>query len=151
MKLILRFALPLVLLAMPAISFASAEDEVEAATQAWSDAYSSRATDNVLALYSPDAVFWGTTSPTLRDEPAEVRDYFKNMPDRPNARNVILEHRLRVFGDVAVSTGFYTFNDVRNGEATTFPARFTFVYNKQEDGRWLIVDHHSSAMPPPRK
>jgi hypothetical protein len=28
------------------------------------------------------------------------------------------------------------------------PARFSFVY-RNRDGRWLIVDHHSSAIPAP--
>lgn len=140
-----------VLLTMPISAFADTKDDVEATTHAWVAAYDSRDPENILALYANDAVFWGTTSPTLRDAPDEVRDYFKNMASRPHARVEIGEHRVRVFGDVAINTGFYTFSDVRDGEATTFPARFSFVYRKQDNGRWLIVDHHSSAIPPPRK
>jgi hypothetical protein len=57
---------------------------------------------------------------------------------------------IRVYGDTAVNTGYYTFSYVKDGQAQTIPARYSFVYVKQ-GGKWLIVDHHSSAMPaPPR-
>lgn len=146
----LRFLPAAILLPFSIVAIAGPEEDVEQTTLAWAAAYDSRNPENVLALYSPDAVFWGTVSPTLRDTPDEVREYFQGMPDRPEARVVIGEHRVRVLGDVAINTGFYTFSDVRDGETTTFPARFSFVYKKQEDGRWLIIDHHSSAVPAPR-
>src|SRR5450756_387242 len=52
------------------------KDQVAAATQAWIDAMNSHDPEQVVALYDPEAVFWGTTSPMLRDNPATVRDYF---------------------------------------------------------------------------
>jgi hypothetical protein len=47
---------------------------------------------------------------------------------------------IRVYGDTAVNTGYYTFSYTKDGE--------TYV----KDGNdCKIVDHHSSAMPsPPR-
>jgi uncharacterized protein (TIGR02246 family) len=99
-------------------------------------------------------VFWGTTSPALRDNPAAVRDYFnvlRTVP--PDYKGVLGEQRIRVFGDVAVNTGTYTFvGPARDaaGKPISRPARFSFVY-RNRDGRWLIVDHHSSAVPPPPK
>ncbi len=50
----------------------------------------------------------------------------------------------------AVNTGYYTFSYVQNGEAKTLPARYSFTYVQSGD-HWLIVDHHSSAMPPAPK
>jgi hypothetical protein len=32
--------------------------------------------DKVVLLYAPDAVLWGTLSPTLRADRAALRDYF---------------------------------------------------------------------------
>lgn len=141
------FQVAFLLLALPAFLIASPEEDVEAATQTWSSTYNSRDRDQLLALYAPDAVFWGTGSQILRDEPAEVAAYFKGMENSPDKRNVILDHRVRVYGDVAISTGFYTFYNTRDGVENGFAARFSFVFNKQADGSWLLVDHHSSAVP----
>ena len=60
------------------------------------------------------------------------------------------EQKPRVFGNVAVNTGYYTFSDVIDGKKATFTARFSFVYKRNSNGIWLIVDHHSSAVPVPK-
>jgi len=57
---------------------------------------------------------------------------------------------IRVYGDTAVNTGYYTFSYTKDGETKSIPARYSFTYVK--DGNdWKIVDHHSSAMPAPPK
>ena len=131
------------------LAHAAPADEVKAATQAWADALNARSIERTTALYAPDAVFWGTTSQTLRDSPAAIREYFGNMPTTPQTRVAFGESRIRVYADIAVHTGYYTFSGVRDGQPTTTPARFSFTFAKRA-GRWLIVDHHSSAIPPPR-
>ncbi|MET0630061.1 MAG: DUF4440 domain-containing protein [Xanthobacteraceae bacterium] len=57
---------------------------------------------------------------------------------------------IRVYGNTAVNTGYYTFSYTKDGETKSIPARYSFTYVK--DGNdWKIVDHHSSAVPaPPR-
>jgi uncharacterized protein (TIGR02246 family) len=130
----------------PAAVGAGPTEDIDAATQAWVNAYNSRDPKQIVALYAPDAVFWGTGSPVLRDTPAAIADYFSGEPSRPNGRVELGAHRVRVWGDVAASTGSYTFTDVRNGETIRRPARFSFVYHRV-NGRWMIVDHHSSAVP----
>jgi uncharacterized protein (TIGR02246 family) len=111
------------------------------------DGTNSHNAERVVALYDPEAVLWGTRSPTLRDSPATVRDYFKILQTVPSSYRVVLrEQRIRIYGDMAINTGTYTFSEDREGKAITRPARFSFVY-RNRDGRWLIVDHHSSAVP----
>jgi hypothetical protein len=51
-----------------------------------------------------------------------------------------------VYGNAAVNTGYYTFSYVKDGETKSLPARYSFTYD-----RWMIVDHHSSAIPSPPK
>jgi uncharacterized protein (TIGR02246 family) len=147
----MRSALSLLIflaLCLPMGSFAGPKEDVSAATQGWADAYNSHDIDKVLAVYDPEAVLWGTISPTIRDNPAAFRDYFKGLPGRPNAKVVIGEQRVRVYADTALNSGYYTFSDVREGQAVTTPARFSMAF-RQREGRWMIVDHHSSRIPPP--
>jgi hypothetical protein len=57
------------------------------------------------------------------------------------------EHRVQVYGKVAINTGYYTRSSRQpDGKTVRNPARFTFVYEKR-DGQWVIVNHHSSALP----
>jgi len=149
MKHILLLVTALVILGVPALVPAGPKEEVAAATQAWIDGMNSHDAERVVALYDPEAVLWGTRSPTLRDNPATVRDYFNILRTvDPSYKAVIGEQRIRVYGDMAINSGTYTFSEVRDGKPTSRPARFSFVY-RHRDGRWLIVDHHSSAVPSP--
>lgn len=132
--------------ALVPVTAAGPDEDVMAATRAWAAAYDSRDPQKILALYAPDAVFWGTSSPTLRDTPALIGDYFKSSSSQPNARVELGEVKVRVWDDTAASTGSYTFTDLRDGQTVRRPARFSFVFHK-ENGRWMIVDHHSSSVP----
>jgi uncharacterized protein (TIGR02246 family) len=122
------------------------KDQVGAATAAWRAAYDSREPARITAMYDSDAVLWGTSSKTVAPNPSAIADYFKDAGKRPNARVAFGEQHIRVYGDVAVNTGYYTFSDVRDGKQVAVPARFTMVF-RNRDGKWLIVAHHSSRVP----
>jgi uncharacterized protein (TIGR02246 family) len=123
-----------------------AKDQVAVATAAWAEAYNSRQPARITALYDSDAVFWGTTAKTISTTPDAVAEYFKDMPKTPNSRVTFGEQNIRVYGDIAINTGYYAFSVVRDGKPTTNPSRFTFVFRNQ-DGQWKIIDHHSSRVP----
>lgn len=122
------------------------KDQVAAATAAWRTAYDSRDPVRITAMYESDAVLWGTTAKTVAANPAAVAEYFKDAGKRPNARVAFGEQHIRVYGDVGVNTGYYTFSDVRDGQTVSVPARFTMVF-RNRDGKWLVVAHHSSRVP----
>ena len=124
----------------------AAAADVEAAIQAWISAFNRKSTADIVALYARDAVLLGTSSPVLRDTPELVQDYFKGLADLGDATISTGEHRVHVFGDVAINSGFYTRSSTQNGRTVQNPARFTFVYQLR-DGKWMIVAHHSSALP----
>lgn len=126
--------------------FANTAQDVEAATQQWIAAFNRKSTVDIVALYAKDAVFFGTTSPVLRDTPELVKDYFKSLPSLGDSTIAVGEHRVQVFGDVAINTGFYTRSSTQDGKVVQNPARFTFVYQLRQ-GKWMIVEHHSSALP----
>ena len=97
--------------------------EVRAATAAWVAAYNSRDPGRLAALYDAEAALWGTVSASHRKGIAAVADYFKDAAKRPEARVTIVEQNARSFGTFAVSSGAYTFTDVRDGKNINNPAR----------------------------
>ena len=125
---------------------APGQDQVAAATAAWRAAYDSRDPGRITAMYDADAVLWGTTAKTVAATPAAIAEYFKDAPKRPNARVAFGEQHNRGYGEVAVSTGYYMFSDVRDGQTVSRPARYTMVF-RNRDGQWRIVAHHSSVVP----
>jgi uncharacterized protein (TIGR02246 family) len=143
----------LLVLACPSPVPAGPKEDVAAATQAWIDAVNSHDPERVVVLYDPEAVLWGTSSPTIRDSPSDIRDYFRTLPRFPPEYKVVIgEQRVRVYGDTAINSGTYTLLSVavRDGKLINVAARFSFVY-RNRDGHWVIVDHHSSVLPaPPR-
>ena len=121
--------------------------DIKTATDGWRAAYDSRDPDKIVSRYAPDAVFWGTTARTIASTPKAVAHYFSNAAKRPNARVVIGEQHVRMYGDVATNAGYYTFTGIRDGQQVSYPARFSFVFHKLGE-QWLIVQHHSSQLPP---
>ena len=136
---------------VPATAHPGSKAEVAAATEKWAAVFTDDSPDNILALYAPDGVLWGTLSPKRRDTPDAIRDYFVSaFKALPGHKVSFGDQLIRTYGNTAVNTGYYTFSFVKDGETKSIPARYSFTYVK-EGGRWLIVDHHSSAMPAPPK
>lgn len=144
-------ALAIVLLSSGSNAFVEPKSEVAAATLAWGQALGEDDPEKVLPLYADDAVLWGTLSPTVRADRAALRDYFVTaFRVLPGLKVAFGDQLIRVYGNAAVNTGYYTFSYVKDGEAKSLPARYSLTCVKNGE-RWLIVDHHSSAMPPPPK
>src|SRR3979490_947116 len=145
------FALSLMFLSFAPIASAGPIGDVAASTLAWAQALGEDDPDKVLPLYSDDAVFWGTLSPTVRADRAALRNYFVTaFKVLPGLKVAFGDQLIRVYGNTAVNTGYHTFFYVKDGETKSVPARYSFPYVKSGE-HWLIVDHHSSAMPsPPR-
>jgi uncharacterized protein (TIGR02246 family) len=130
-------------------AMAGAKEDVAAATTKWGQTVGQNDPDKVVLLYATDGVLWGTLSPKLRSDRAGLRDYFVAAFKALPGLNVSFGDQLiRVYGDTAVNTGYYTFSYGKDGETKTLPARYSFTFVKT-GGNWMIVDHHSSAMPPP--
>ena len=144
-------ALGLMLFTFASNALAGPKEEVGEATEAWGRALGEDNPDKVLPLYADDAVLWGTLSPVVRSERAALRDYFVTaFKVLPGLKVAFGDQLIRVYGTTAVNTGSYTFSYVKDGETKTLPARYSLTFVKNGE-RWLIVDHHSSAMPPPPK
>lgn len=146
--------LTFLVLGVAGAAWAGDKEDVAAAMDAWRDNLAVSTSENpskVLSLYADDAILWGTISTTLRATPAEIKDYFVNAYKKlPKLTVAFKDPHIRVFGNTAINSGYYTFSFLKDGNPTTLPARYSFVYVKR-GGKWLIVDHHSSGMPAPPK
>jgi uncharacterized protein (TIGR02246 family) len=133
------------------VASAGPKEDVAAATMKWAETLGQNDPDKVILLYAPDGVLWGTLSPTVRADRAALRDYFVTaFKVLPSLKVTFGEQLIRVYGSTAVNTGYYTFSYIKDGETKTLPARYSFTFVKEGEN-WMIVDHHSSAMPaPPR-
>jgi len=120
--------------------------EVQAALATWLKAVSSGSPDAVMTLYADDAVLLPTLAPGVHETAAKRLGYFKVFTANENLQGKVTELHTRVFGDVAINSGLYTFTFKKDGKDVTAPARFSFVYKKTPLG-WMIVDHHSSVVP----
>jgi uncharacterized protein (TIGR02246 family) len=147
------YTLPLMVLGafMTSNALAGPKEDVEAAVAKWTEIFAQNNPDTISALYAKDGVLWGTLSPTVRSDPGTIKAYFVGAFNAlPKATVKFGDQLIRVYGDTAINTGYYTFSYTKDGETKSIPARYSFTY-KKEGNDWLIVDHHSSAMPaPPR-
>jgi uncharacterized protein (TIGR02246 family) len=127
------------------------EAAIAATTDRWLRTVTSgqpEAATEVMQLYAKDAILLGTTSAQIRDTPAEIKDYFDFFTQLPNLAVADVRSHIRVYGDTAINSGYYSFSYDKAGQTKMLPARFTFVYQRV-NGEWLIEDHHSSAIPQP--
>ncbi len=122
----------------------SDQDDIRDLFAAWDAALRTGDADEVVALYAPDAVLLPTFSDRVRTTEEGRRDYFAHFLQR-RPRASVVEGHARAYGDVAVHSGIYAFAFGAGAEREAH-ARFTFVY-RRVDGRWWIVEHHSSGMP----
>lgn len=142
------FALGLSLIATVSSAQQNADEaavaEVAAATVEWIATFNTRDAARISALYAPDAILWGTVSKTIRTTPDEILKYFQeSSTKRPNLRMFLGEYHVRLFGDIATNSGYYTSRNPVDGQEVVIPMRFTFTYRRHGD-RWMIVNHHSS-------
>jgi ketosteroid isomerase-like protein len=119
---------------------ARVEDEVLAADNAWSTAFTSCDTELMGRLLSDDLVFIHSMG--------KVDTKTSFMPDVKNCGLELSrseEQKVRVYGDTAVVTGNLVFKR-RGGRAGTL--LYTRVFVKQH-GAWRIVSHQSTDAPAP--
>jgi uncharacterized protein (TIGR02246 family) len=143
----LLFVFAVSLFVTASVASAEPKEGVAAATMKWAQTLGQNDPDKVVLLYATDGVLWGTLSPTVRADRAALRDYFVTaFKVLPGLKVTFGEQLIRVYGSTAANTGYYTFSYIKDGETKTLPARYSFTFVKEGEN-WMIVDHHSSAMP----
>lgn len=121
--------------------------EVKDAFAAWRAALSGGDAQKVVDLYADDAVLLAT----LNNDPIVTQGarlkYFEGLVTKKDMKAVVDEEIVRVLdSNTAMVNGVYTFSFEEDGTVTKIPARYTYVFEKEND-QWMIVVHHSSKLP----
>ncbi len=145
------------LIATPAIACEEAPEakanyrpDVSEALTEWVAAVQGQSVEKIVKLYDKNAVMISTFAQVPITTHQGLLGYYKKVVSNPDAKVDVTETHPRVFGNMAVNSGQYTFYYTQDGESVTIPARFSFTYILR-DGRWIIVDHHSSKVPLPEE
>ncbi|MDQ1047324.1 SgcJ/EcaC family oxidoreductase [Streptomyces sp. V4I2] len=122
--------------------------QIAALFDGWNAALQTGDSDKVADLYAKDAVLLPTVSNQVRTDRAEIVDYFDHfLENKPVGKKIdtIVEV---LDSNSAIDAGVYEFTltDPETGKKRVVEARYSYAYEKI-DGDWLIVNHHSSAMP----
>ena len=102
--------------------------------------------ENIVRLYSDEAVLWGTFSDTLRDSPRLIGEYFEKLFRKEDLRVEWGTVCSRSYNGLHLYSGTYEFSYV-DARPVTVPARFTFVIEDSDGAGLRILTHHSSVMP----
>jgi uncharacterized protein (TIGR02246 family) len=129
----------------PAPAVPSKED-IAKQFEIWNSALATGDPDKVADLYAPDAVLLPTVSNNVRTDRAEIVDYFEHFLQNKPTGTIDQEVIKVIDSDTAVNTGVYHFDLTKDGKPQRVAARYTYVY-ELVGGKWLILNHHSSAMP----
>jgi len=133
---------------VPVAASAGAPEDVAAALDHWAATFNGNDVEALAKLYTPDAVFVGTTGSTLIEGNDGIRKYFSRLEKSGDKVSIGIRKIVVLDDNVAYVTGFNEFTATRNGETRKSPAGFTMVLIKRGN-EWLIAHQHSSRRSTP--
>jgi len=139
-KLIAVLSLVAVLFSMEPAKAGPTEDAAAVWAQ-WEKVYNSGDADKFVALYTKDAMLFGSTAKLFTGTEG-VRTYFTKLPAGIQTK-MRDQQAIAVGRNVLLSSGFADFT-LKDG--TVLPFRLTFAIVKVR-GKWLIAQHHGSPVP----
>ena len=120
------------------------EEEVRSLFNLW-DAFLATGDSRLVATrYGEGAVLLPTVSDRVRTDFDGIKDYFDTFLAK-DPRGSIVEGHIRIGDDWATDVGIYEFTMGTTGEVVR--ARYSYFYEPNESGQWMISHHHSSLMP----
>jgi len=114
----------------------------------WNEALKIRDSHKVAELYSNRNTFLPTLSGDFKKGQDGTVEYFKHFLQK-NPTGEIIESEVQISedGKTLVHSGMYNFETGEKNEREIIKARFTFVWQKNENNEWKIIHHHSSLKP----
>lgn len=113
----------------------------------WNKALQTGSAQAVTGLYAPNAILQPTVSNQVRSTPAQIQDYFDHFLAAKPVGQINYREIRHLGPNAAMDSGVYTFTlTSATGQTRQVQARYTFLYERL-NGQWMILNHHSSAMP----
>lgn len=123
---------------MPETTASEAKLIVAWLQESWRRAFLARDANALAALYTKDALFFGST-PDLYLGRDGVRDYFATLRADVVLDAFDTQQVVQASEDTIIAAGYWQF--LFGGEARPYRLTWTIV---RRDGQWLIAAHHAS-------
>jgi uncharacterized protein (TIGR02246 family) len=114
----------------------------------WSSAFTQADMNALMALFAPDAVFFGTSSKAIVAGTDGIRNYFENsLLGSSRYVSVITDIHVTALGDdVAIIAALNKITITDNNHSDDLMGRLSIGARKRE-GLWKIEHFHRSALP----
>ncbi len=99
----------------------------------------------VASNYLEDGELFGTVSKLIRHGRSEIAGYFKHFLESKPKGEIIEVNVIELDESTILQEGLYNFTLVKDSREKVVKARFTFVYQKDNNGEWKILHHHSAV------
>ena len=128
--------------------FAGPKEDAFQVVDQWAKAFTASDVDTITGLYAPDAVFMGTGTKVIVNQPEGVKKYFEAtlLGNRKFVASFLDSSIVALNETTVVVTGLDKLSVTVDGKSLDLFGRVTFVLSKRESG-WKIVHFHRSAMP----
>ena len=140
----------LLVLCYSTVVYAGPKEDALAAYEKFFAYFTTENQDQLMTVFSPDVIFYGTISPDLLTKPEDVREYFVKALSRSRGEvksNLFGTTATSLSDDVVLVTATWQSERTLDGKMTTNgPSRNTSVMHKRGD-RWYIVQFHNSWKP----
>ncbi len=146
-----RLAVLVLMLSWSAALHAGPKEDALAAYDSFFTRFTTGNYEQIIALFAPDALFYGTSSPELVTSIEGVRAYFtRALTGTAIVKATPQGATALVLSDTAVAiSGKWQLERTADGNTVANPpARVTVVMQKRGD-RWMIAQFHNSRMPNP--
>src|SRR5258708_9362663 len=118
--------------------------------EAWVQDLRTKQLEPILKFYAPEAVFLQPTGERITGSTA-LRTLFQTIMATFNSDLTLHSQNLETSGDLAYDSGDFqeTLTTIASGPKITAKASYIMIFNRQQIGRWQIVQHAWTGTPPP--
>ncbi len=113
----------------------------------WASSLLSKKPEQVATLYSAEATFLPTASGEFKKGQSGAQEYFKHFLEKDPSSEVTEEKITVLDSDHYLHNGKYKFAIGPSDARETIEAEFSFVWERNDEGEWKIIHHHSSLIP----